>query len=80
MGDNLFKFLKNNPLWAILVIFFAVLPIIGLILPLFRRAFGSRGHEKNPSPLEFNSGQDTPLIDEKIESKSENGQAPSKEV
>ena len=80
MGDNLFKFLKNHPLWAVLVIFFAVLPIIALILPIIRRAFGSRGHEKNPSPLEFNPDQGSPLDDEETDSKPENNQKPSKEA
>jgi hypothetical protein len=55
MGDNLFGFLKGHPLWAALIIIFAVLPIIGLILPLFRKAFGRRGFEQSPSPFEFSS-------------------------
>jgi len=56
MGDNLFGFLKKHPLWAVLLILFAILPIIGLILPLFRKAFGRHGVEQTPSPLEFNPG------------------------
>jgi hypothetical protein len=59
MGDSLFKFFQSHPLWAALIILFAVLPVIGLILPIFRKAFGSKGHEKDPSALEFNPDDDS---------------------
>jgi hypothetical protein len=78
MGDNLFGFLKSHPLWAVLIILFAVLPIIGLILPLFRKAFGRHGYEQTPSPFEFSpgnggkqtAGDDTNLAENKDEEPS----------
>jgi hypothetical protein len=81
MGDSLFGFLKSHPLWAVLIILFAILPVIGLILPLFRKAFGRRGVEQSPSPFEFspgNDGKDTADDDTNlIENKDEE---PSKEA
>lgn len=53
MGDALLSFLKSHPFWAVFIVIFAVLPIVGLILPIFRKFIGRRGLEQTPSAFEF---------------------------
>lgn len=80
MGDSLFGFLKSHPLWAVLIILFAILPIIGLILPLFRKAFGRRGFEQTPSPFEFSSDSGQGNSEQVNNPANDKDEAPSKEA
>ncbi len=44
MTDNsLLNFFKSNPFWAVFIIIFMVLPIVGAVIHILLKAFGRRG-------------------------------------
>ena len=50
MTDNsLLNFFKNNPFWAVFIIMFMVLPIVGAVIHILLKAFGKRGLDNEPS-------------------------------
>jgi len=66
---------------AIFIIIFAILPIIGLVMPIFRKAFGRRGMDQAPSAFEFQPDDNLDDIhrdDDK--NRSDKSEKPSKEA
>jgi hypothetical protein len=43
MSTSLLDFLKNHPFWALFLILFMALPIVGAIVHILLKAFGRRG-------------------------------------
>ncbi len=49
MTDNsLLDFFKSNPFWAVFIIIFMVLPIVGAVIHILLKAFGRRGLDNEP--------------------------------
>lgn len=49
MTDNsLLNFFKSNPFWAVFIIIFMVLPIVGAVIHILLKAFGRRGLDNQP--------------------------------
>jgi hypothetical protein len=49
MSGSLMNFLKSNPFWAVIIIIFMILPIIGAIVHILLKAFGRRGIDNSPT-------------------------------
>ncbi len=49
MSDSLMDFLKTNPFWAVFIIVFMILPIVGAVIHILLKAFGHRGLDNTPS-------------------------------
>jgi hypothetical protein len=47
--ESLIEFLKSHPFWAILIILFMALPIVGAFLHILLKAFGRRGIDNLPT-------------------------------
>ena len=61
MNDNsLLNFLKSNPFWAVLIIIFMVLPIIGAIVHIVLKAVGRKGLDYTSPPEEEDDPNGTP--------------------
>lgn len=48
MSESLFQFLKEHPFWAIFIIVFMVLPMIGAVLHIVLKALGRKGIDNSP--------------------------------
>jgi hypothetical protein len=64
--NSLINFMKSNPFWAIFIIVFMVLPIIGAVVHILLKAFGRRGLDNTlPEPNdETDDTNGTPKTDE----------------
>jgi hypothetical protein len=58
MLDGLSDFFKKHPFWAIFIIVFMVLPIIGAVMHIVLKALGKKGID-NTSP----EAESTPLLE-----------------
>jgi hypothetical protein len=43
LDGSLLDFFKKNPFWAIFIIVFTILPIVGAVVHILLKAFGRRG-------------------------------------
>jgi ABC-type uncharacterized transport system permease subunit len=43
VSESLLKFLESHPFWAVFVIIFMILPIMGAVVHIILKAFGHRG-------------------------------------
>jgi hypothetical protein len=51
MSESLLQFWKSNPIWAIIIVVFTVLPIIGAVVHILLKAFGRKGLDNTmPQP------------------------------
>jgi hypothetical protein len=41
--------LKSNPFWAVFIIVFMILPIVGAVIHILLKAFGRRGLDNAPT-------------------------------
>jgi hypothetical protein len=61
MSDSLLSFLKDHPFWAVCIIVFAVLPMVGAVLHIVLKGLGRRGIDNTTSmpltPPDDNSGE-----------------------
>jgi hypothetical protein len=48
VSDNLVNFFKAHPFWAILIIIFMILPIIGAVGHIILKALGRKGIDNTP--------------------------------
>ena len=48
MSESLFQFLEKHPFWAIFIIVFMVLPMIGAVLHIVLKALGRKGIDNSP--------------------------------
>lgn len=48
MTDNLVNFFKAHPFWAIFIILFMILPIIGAVVHIILKALGRKGINNTP--------------------------------
>jgi hypothetical protein len=64
VSESLVDFLKSHPFWAILIIAFMILPIVGAVLHILLKAFSGRGIDNEPnlpdSPAMDDSGNGLP--------------------
>ncbi len=48
MSDSLIKFFQKYPFWAILIIIFMILPMIGAVVHIILKAMGKKGIDNTP--------------------------------
>ena len=66
MSNGLLDFFKRHPFWAIFIIVFAILPMIGAITHVLLKAFGKKGIDNSPAltPGSPQAGKDTENTDD----------------
>jgi hypothetical protein len=52
--------MKEHPFWAIIIVLFAILPIVGAVVHILLKAFGRRGIDNEPTLRE------PPAIEESV--------------
>jgi hypothetical protein len=64
MSDSLLSFFNSHPFWAVFIIVFMVLPIIGAVAHIVLKAMGRRGIDNTtPQSESFDSIKDNDLSD-----------------
>jgi hypothetical protein len=48
MSESLFQFFREQPFWAVLIVVFMVLPMIGAVLHIVLKALGRKGIDNSP--------------------------------
>ncbi len=65
LDGSLLDFFKKNPFWAIFIIVFTILPIVGAVVHILLKAFGRRGLDATDQlPLEDDKSDQNTTDDE----------------